>query len=225
MYSSGEAYFDVVLKSFGQPQPFFCLENDQWRIIGLDTAYAGGRLRPRDLNDPIQVQWNWLIDLLKKSGSKRNILLTHHQPVSAHSKEFQDSKAIRDDAEELPSTPGVDKDAIFAWFFGHEHRCAVYRDSETPFNARQIGNGCVGHEVQTEKEADPGWTLVDYFNKRQNGPDSGAAISSFAMLTFDDASSQLRIEYLDEDFEVWGTEMWDAQKGRLGGCQTSRAGF
>jgi hypothetical protein len=44
MYSGGEAYFDVVLKAFGQPQPFFCLENDHWRIIGLDTAYAGARL-------------------------------------------------------------------------------------------------------------------------------------------------------------------------------------
>jgi hypothetical protein len=27
MYSGGEAYFDLVLKAFGQAQPFFCLEN------------------------------------------------------------------------------------------------------------------------------------------------------------------------------------------------------
>jgi hypothetical protein len=29
MYSGGEAYFNIVLKAFGQPQPFFCLENEQ----------------------------------------------------------------------------------------------------------------------------------------------------------------------------------------------------
>jgi hypothetical protein len=44
-------------------------------------------------------------------------------------------------------------------------------------------------------------------------------------LTFDDASSQLLIEYVDEDFEVWGTEMWDAQKGRLGGSKFQEQDF
>jgi hypothetical protein len=53
--------------------------------------------------------------------------------------------------------------------FGHEHRCALYRDTATEFSARLIGNGCIPHEVQTEKEADPGCTPVDYFNHRQNG--------------------------------------------------------
>ena len=65
MYSGGEAYFDVVLKAFGQPQPFFCLENDYWRIIGLDTAYAGARLKPSGPDDPIGTQWNWLIGILR----------------------------------------------------------------------------------------------------------------------------------------------------------------
>jgi hypothetical protein len=80
MYSGGEAYFNVVLKAFGQPQPFFCLEADYWRIIGLDTAYAGGRLKPTGPDDPISTQWNWLTGLLRNVG-KKNILLTHHQPV------------------------------------------------------------------------------------------------------------------------------------------------
>jgi hypothetical protein len=61
MYSGGEAYFNVVLKAFGQPQPFFCLENEHWRLIGLDTAYAAGRLKPESDDGPITPQWNWLI--------------------------------------------------------------------------------------------------------------------------------------------------------------------
>jgi hypothetical protein len=40
MYSGGESYFNIVLMAFGQPQPFFCLENENWRVIGLDTAYS-----------------------------------------------------------------------------------------------------------------------------------------------------------------------------------------
>ena len=225
MYSGGEAYFDLVLKAFGQPQPFFCLENEFWRLIGLDAAYNGGRLQPSDPNDPIARQWNWLIEILKKNDGKKNILLTHHQPVSAHAAEFSASLPLRKDVADLLATEGVSPDAIIGWFFGHEHRCALYRDTETEFNARLIGNGCIPHEVQTEKECDPGCTPVDYFNKRQNEIDSGAAVSMFAMLTLQDSSSELVIEYIDEDSQVWGTEVWDAQKGRLGGSKFQETDF
>ena len=225
MYSGGEAYFNIVLKAFGQLQPFFCLETDYWRIIGLDTAYAGGRLKPSGPDDPISTQWNWLVGLLRNSGKKKNIFLTHHQPVSAHKDEFQDSEQLRKDIADLLATEGIAPDAIFGWFFGHEHRCALYRDTETFFNARLIGNGCIPHEVQTEKEADPGCTPVDYFNKRQTSKNSGAAVSMFAKLTFMDPSAELLIEYVDEDYEVWGTEVWDAKKGRLGGGRFQETDF
>lgn len=225
MYSGGEAYFNVVLKAFGQPQPFFSLETDYWRIIGLDTAYAEGRLKPSGPDDPISTQWNWLIGLLRDSGEKKNIFLTHHQPVSAHKDEFQDSEGLRKDVADLLATEGIAADTIFGWFFGHEHRCALYRDTETGFNARLIGNGCIPHEVQTEKEADPGCTPVDCFNKRQTAPDSGAAVSMFAKLSFLEPSPQLLIEYIDEDYEVWGSEVWDAQKGRLRGGKFQETDF
>lgn len=225
MYSGGEAYFELVLKAFGQPQPFFCLENEYWRLIGLDTAYNDGRLKPSDLRDPIAGQWNWLIEILKKSDGKKNILLTHHQPVSAHAPEFQDSQPLRDDIAALLATEGVRADAIFGWFFGHEHRCALYKDSETQFNARLIGNGCIPHEVQTENEADPGCTPFEKVNRRQTDPNSGAATSMFVMLSFSDTTPELLIDYIDEDFQVWGSEVWDAAKGRLGGTQFTETDF
>jgi hypothetical protein len=39
----------------------------------------------------------------------------------------------------------------------------------------------------------------------------------FALLNFQDSSSELLIEYIDEDFQVWGSEVWDTKKGRLEG--------
>jgi len=155
MLSGGENYFNTVLAAFGQKKPFFCVENAHWRIIGLDTAYNGGRLKPDSPLDGISAQWNWLVDLLR-TEKKPTIFLTHHQPVSAHQAEFNDSKPLRKDIEELLSMEGIGSDAIFGWFFGHEHRCALYLDSETKFNARLIGNGCIPHEVQKEKQSDPG---------------------------------------------------------------------
>ena len=225
MYSGGEAYFDLVLKAFGQPQPFFCLEAEHWRLIGLDTAYNGGRLKPSDASDPMTSQWNWLIEILKMSDGKKNILLTHHQPLSAHAAEFNDSQPLRDDVAALLATEGVSPDGIFGWFFGHEHRCALYKDSETQFNARLIGNGCIPHQVQTEDEADTGCTPFEKVNRRQTDPNSGAASSMFIMLSLSDISPQLLIEYIDEDFEVWGSEVWDAAKGRLGGAQFIETDF
>ena len=224
MYSGGEAYFDLVLTAFGQPQPFFCLENDHWRLIGLDTAYNDGRLKPSGPNDPMNAQWNWLVEILSRNDGKKNILLTHHQPLSAHAAEFGDSQPLRDDFAAL-ATEGVAADAVFGWFFGHEHRCAIYDDSATQFNARLIGNGCIPHQVQTEDRADPGCTPFLKVNRRQTDPNSGAATSMFALLTFADSAAQVLIEYIDEDFEVWGSEVWDAAKGRLAGTPFQETDF
>jgi hypothetical protein len=217
MYSGGVSYFDTVLPAFGQPQSFFCLENEHWRLIGLDTAYAGGRLRPSSNDDPIATQWNWLIDILKNRPKRANIFLTHHQAVSAHSTEWNDSKPLRADIDELLLMDGIGKDAIFGWFWGHEHRCALYDDMALPYNGRLIGNGCIPHEVQREKQADPGCTPVEFFNKQETSPDSGTAVSSFAELRF--GGPELLISYCNEDNGTWGTELWNATRGRLGGTK------
>jgi hypothetical protein len=39
----------------------------------------------------------------------------------------------------------------------------------------------------------------------------------FVMLNFSDTGPELLIEYIDEDYEVWRSEVWNAAKGRLGG--------
>ncbi len=217
MYSGGESYFNTVLPAFGQKQSFFCLENQYWRIIGLDTAYADGHLKPSGPDDPIAPQWNWLTDLLKNGPKRANIFLTHHQPVSAHQAEYDASKPLRAEITELLSLEGIGQEAIFGWFFGHEHRCALYDDNATPYNARLIGNGCIPHEVQKEKAADPGCTPVAFFNKKETRPGSNTAVSSFAELRF--GGVELLINYCDEDNIIWGTELWNASTGRMGGTK------
>jgi hypothetical protein len=42
-------------------------------------------------------------------------------------------------------------------------------------------------------------------------------ISSFVKLSF--AGPEVLIEYVDETFTLWGQELWDANKGRLGGTK------
>jgi len=212
MYSGGESFFNTILPAFGQKQPFFCLEGDHWRIIGLDTAYLDGRLKPETSDDPMQEQWLWLINLLVTGPKRANIFLTHHQPVSAHAQEFKDSEGLRGDICQLLATAGVKHDAIFAWFFGHEHRFTIYRDDETLFNARLIGSGCIPHQIQHEVKADPGCTPFDFVSNRGEYG-SETAISQFAELQF--LGEQLRVVYRDETGLSLGWEMWDSSKSRL----------
>src|SRR5690349_9807595 len=52
MYANGNAYFDVFLKVLGIPNStdktqlasYFCLQNDYWRLLGLDTGYNSAGL-------------------------------------------------------------------------------------------------------------------------------------------------------------------------------------
>jgi hypothetical protein len=71
--------------------------------------------------------------------------------------------------------------------------------------------------VQHEKEADPGCTPVDFFNKLETHPGSTVAVSSFAKLNF--SGPELVIDYCDENNVSWGTELWNSTKGRLNGVK------
>src|SRR6202043_4287246 len=79
-----------------QPTSFFCLENDYWRIIALDTGYHSRGfpflyeldaylplLRPScRLPDPLV---NWVKDVVRlgDDGRRGLILLSHHQYYTA----------------------------------------------------------------------------------------------------------------------------------------------
>ncbi len=221
MYSGGESYFNVVLPAFGQAQPFFCLENKYWRLIGLDTAYAQGRLKPSGPDDPLTAQWDWLINLLKNGPKKANILLTHHQPVSAHQSEFEASQPLRDDIAELLAMDGIGVHAIFGWFFGHEHRCTIYDDTATPYMARLIGSGCIPHTAQRELASDPGCTPAKYFNRRETAPGSNSAVSMYVELRFE--RDHVYVVYTDEDGTDWGSEVWESEPGRITGTAFTEA--
>src|SRR5258708_36027848 len=95
MYARGYAYFDRMLPklgliSDGKPQrqkaSFFCLENDHWRIIGLDTGYGSiGLPLVEYIGQPSYALRSERIDWLRKvrpppDHSPRGIiLLAHHQ--------------------------------------------------------------------------------------------------------------------------------------------------
>ena len=104
MYSNGKGFYHYLLSWMGtgelkQEAGFFCLENDHWRIIGLDTGYKSVGLPIIELifHPPANLreeQITWLRDVVKigdPTDKRGLIVLTHHQYVSAFEKGYPKS--------------------------------------------------------------------------------------------------------------------------------------
>lgn len=125
MYTGGHAYFNYTLAKFEQSASYFALHNDHWILVGLDTGY-----KEADLMDG---QVEWLENLISKADGRRIILFSHHQPFSWFEKSYSRI------TEKLGSILTDQK--IFAWYWGHEHRCILY-DKHPVYG---LYGRCVGH--------------------------------------------------------------------------------
>ena len=126
MYSGGYGYFDVALTSLQQPSSYFALQNNNWLLVGLDTAYVD--------HDMDRKQVGWLNTVVSGAGRRKVVLFSHQQLFS------------RLDAQgpKLKSALAALLRAhiIKAWYWGHEHQCVLYdRHAEYGLTARCLGNG------------------------------------------------------------------------------------
>jgi hypothetical protein len=125
MYAGGYGYFKHTLPKFAQSASYFALHNDHFIIAGLDTAY-----KEKDLHG---AQVVWLEALAAAAAGRRIILLSHHQPYSL----FEAGHAkVTAKLQKL-----LDTKAIFAWYWGHEHRCVLF-DAHPAWG---LHGRCVGH--------------------------------------------------------------------------------
>jgi hypothetical protein len=176
MYSSGKSYFTELLPYMGiyagrgamqrQEASFFCLENEHWRIIGLDTGYNSSTgwfgwipNRSMRLRDE---QVAWLRDKVRLGDDNRGIIfLSHHQPISAFDK--HEFRAFLSQLDSLLTT-----DRTVLWFCGHEHVLAVYGQNSfgEKLNGftRCIGNGGMPVEV---RHLAPKSSVVDHPDNRR----------------------------------------------------------
>lgn len=129
MYSGGDAYFQQTLPAFDQPGSYFAYQNRNWTLIGLDVAYEDHAI------DDEQA-W-WVGEIVKNAGSRKIVFVSHHQLYSSLDSE-QGSK--------LWSHPSfgalLRSRRIFAWYWGHEHRCTIFENPDANFG---ILGRCIGH--------------------------------------------------------------------------------
>jgi hypothetical protein len=129
MYSGGYGYYDLALPALKQRSSYFAMQNKDWLLLGLDTAHLDHDM------DSKQVAWvNLLIEQAQKGGSRKVVLFSHQQPFSQLS--GQGPKL------QLALRHLLEGKKITAWYFGHEHVCAIYdRHPEWGLYGRCLGNG------------------------------------------------------------------------------------
>lgn len=135
MYSGGYGYFDGTLPAFEQSSSCFAMQNDHWLLVGLDSAYED--------HDLGMNQSAWVEGLVGAAGARKVVLFTHHQPYSLLEK--QGVKLTG----KLRSLLGQRR--IFAWYWGHEHRCVIY----DPHPFWGLHGRCIGHSGYPYYRDDP----------------------------------------------------------------------
>lgn len=248
MYSSGQSYFTQLLPYMGtyvndndlpvqvQQASFFCLENEYWRIIGLDTGYDSLTgilgLSPNQNLSLAPEQKAWLQNTVKLNDDKRGIIiLSHHQCFSAFEREFPNP------AKFIASLMSPARDII--WLWGHEHWFSVYGrnklDNGANVFARCIGNSGMPVElyntdggIRKPKENNPAnpsnRNLVLYDQREREVIDGKVHLghNGYVILTLQDAG--LIISYFDDNGGAGNgrkvlEESWsiDNQTGKLTG--------
>ena len=160
-YSKGTGFYDNLLaktkikRTINDTNPlkqkagFFCLENEYWRIIGLDTGYTSVGIPIFEFIFPANCklkdeQVNWLRNVVKlgDQNDKRGIIiLSHHQYYSA----FENGKGYPIPAQQLAEIMGTPKSKMpVIWYWGHQHMLSIYNLNSVE-NGIQAYGRCIGH--------------------------------------------------------------------------------
>jgi hypothetical protein len=221
MYALGYGYFDHILPKLGihggprgQRASYFCLENDHWRIIALDTAYNSvgapvlERLLQPDCALPDELI-EWLRTVVKPhSDDPRGIvILSHHQYVSRFDHCYP--KPARQLAEFF-SRPVL-------WLWGHEHRLAIYEEAAIEDGVRAYGR-CIGHggmPVDLPPKTPLHDFAVEFVDDRRYPNDENLVVgyNGFAEMTLRD--DQLTLNYVDVRGARVFSETWTIDQGKL----------
>jgi hypothetical protein len=246
MFSRGVAFFDKLLPSLGlrtgdqvfegQKAGFFCLENDHWRILGLDTGYHSISKVPglEMLSwfagdghfDPILM--NWLKNTVKLGDptDKRGLLiLTHHQYITG----FRDELEFQMPASQLATLIGKDRPVI--WLWGHEHKLSVFEKAQVGDGITAYGR-CIGHGgMPIELNGNDfipskhrkGFLRLLAFDKRQKDVILGTPVGHNGYVLAKIKNERLVLEYRDEKKALF-KETWkvDANGKITGTIQPSQ---
>ncbi len=197
MYGGGAPYYTLI-DMLGQPSSYFCLRNDRWQLIGLDTGFHDSApihsaASVTRLEDP---QTAWLQQRIAEAGGRKSFLVSHHQLFSAAEKFNGDSVNQQLFAQVKDVLPKVT-----AWFWGHEHDLVVFERYAPAGNVlgRCVGHGAFPVAVDEQVTRDPQVKLDSRARPLTPDRDGGLFNHGFAIVELNDAAQTATAEYYQQD--------------------------
>jgi hypothetical protein len=229
MYARGKAYFKYLLPALGirdqengklggQKASYFCLKNEHWLVIGLDTGYYSIGIpiiemifKPSAKLHAKQIEWLKNDLRLQDDDQRGIILLSHHQYYS------QFESGYNRPAKQLSQL--INRPVM--WFWGHEHRFSIYGKYSSKNGKLNAYGRCLGHgglpiediseKPKTDRKHEVGLVLYDKREKAKIG-DSNTPVgyNGYANLIFHD--KYLTVEYNDTE-QTLIREKWEVTEG------------
>ncbi|TDB62296.1 metallophosphoesterase family protein [Arundinibacter roseus] len=225
MYSSGSAYFQQLLPAMyikegevkkSQRAGFFCLENEHWRIIGLDTAYTSvGRPFLEVISPPDchlrKEQLDWLRDVVRlndPSDRRGLVFLSHHPYISAFRDDYFKPGSQLCDVLDKAARPVI-------WFWGHDHRLVGYHMGQNKSELQAYGR-CIGHggmPVETKMPSDPDEVnKMSFYDRRIRTQMGRHSVGYNGLVLLELDGPTLKARYRDQEDTLVLEEEWGLNK-------------
>jgi len=206
----------------GQKASFFCLENEHWRIIAVDTGYNSIGwpvleyiFQPSCALRPELIDWLRTVVRPRKDDPRGIIILGHHQVYSRY--DYWYPRQARQLAEFFAGP--------VLWFWGHEHRVAIYEkytvSGGIPAFGRCIGHGGMPVDLPPARPKHA-QCIVEFTDDRPYPNDENLTIgfNGYAELTLKD--NQATVGYVDVHGKRIFSEVWVVNNGALQRTQAQR---
>jgi hypothetical protein len=205
MYSGGNGYYWLV-DQIGQQASYFCLQNPYWQFLAMDTArndnnpltVSSNMTSLMTIQNPSWSEANWHLSKIQNAGTRRTVLLSHHQLFSPFgSIGSVNGQAYAYNPNLFANFQNVLSQIVW-WFWGHEHTLAVFH----PYMGLERGR-CVGASAVPVFTDQQSYTNATGLETYQNAPlptwDPNAALGNngtdyshaFAIMTLNGASANV----------------------------------
>jgi hypothetical protein len=197
MYSGAKPYFTEALANIKFTQQkghsFFALENTNWIVVGLDSAYFAsedGAYLDGDLGTAEQGAGDQLAFLKNvASRGKKVIVLTHHNGLQ------EDGSATTNLWNQVMAAFPAGTAPAY-WYWGHVHAGIAYVTQQNGVQCRCTGHGALPWGLATELQNNPNVTWFE--TRNANDPsDPLRVLNGFTKISLNGAS--LDEVFLDEN--------------------------
>lgn len=207
MYSGGGGYY-WLLDQIGQEASYFCLQNDDWVFLAMDTGFHD--------NDPFNVATNmtelvtlngwseaeWHRNKITQAGDRKIVLFSHHQLFSPFGSVGRVGDVKFAYNQNLLGIFGPVLSKVEWWFWGHEHTLGVFPAYMGLKRGRCVGASAVpvfedqqSYATASGLRTADGLPMPTWNAGAVLGTTDGSYNNCFAMMTLNGASAS--VEYFE----------------------------